>query len=75
MYGTLEKYKPKKKYNNNSKYVKPKEKVLINATKFTEGRQIIIDTFKNETFPMTPAGFSEDQEASRDEDKEKKKEW
>ena len=40
---------------------------------FYDGREIIIDAFKNEIFPMTPTSFSEDEETSRDEDKEGKK--
>ena len=55
-YGALEKYKTKK----NSKYVKPRAKLLINAKKNYEGRQTIIDAFKNKIFPMVPTGFEDD---------------
>ena len=55
-YGALEKYKPKK----NIKYVKPREKILINAKKNYEGRQMITDAFKNKIFPKKPTGFEDD---------------
>ena len=55
--GALEKYKPKK----NSKYVKPREKLLINTQNFYKGRQMIIDAFKNKILPMVHPGFSEDE--------------
>ena len=65
--GTLEKYKAKKK-----PYIEKRGKLLINARNVYEGRQMIIDAFKNKIFPMVPTGF-EDEEPSRDEDKEEKK--
>ena len=34
---------------------------------------MITDVFKNKIFPMTPTGFSEDEEPPRDEDKEEKR--
>ena len=33
---------------------------------------MIIDPFKNETFPMIPTGFSEDEEPSKSRDEEEK---
>ena len=66
VFGALEKYKPKK----NSKYVKPREKLLINSKNFYDGRKMIIDAFKNKIFSVVPTGFSEDEEPleSRDEE-------
>ena len=69
VYGALEKYKPKKEL-----YIEKRGKLLLNAKKIYKGREMIIDAFKNEIFPMTPTGFSEDdEETPRDEDKEEKK--
>ena len=64
MYGALEKYKPKKE-----PYIGKRNKLLINAKIFYDGREIIIDAFKNEIFLMTPTSFREDEEPPRDEDK------
>ena len=51
----MEKYKPKKE-----KYVSGRESLSLNAKKFYEGRQMIIDAFKNKIFPMVPTGFEDD---------------
>ena len=66
--GALKKYKLKKQ-----KYKENKENLLINAKKIYEGRQMIIDAFKNKIFPIVPTGFSEDKEPPRVEDEEEKK--
>ena len=55
MYAALEKYKPKKE-----PYVAKRGKLLTNAKKIYKGREMIIDAFKNEIFPMTPTGFEGD---------------
>ena len=68
IYGALEKYKPKK----NSKFNKPREKLLINSKNFHDGRKMIIDAFKNKIFPMAPTGFSEDEEPSGSRNEEQK---
>ena len=69
VYGALEKYKPKKE-----PYIGKRNKLLINAKNFYDGREIIINAFKNEMFPMTPTGFSDEEESPRDEYKKEKKE-
>ena len=43
VYGELEKYKPKKE-----PYVGKREKLLTNAQNFYDGREMIIDAFKND---------------------------
>ena len=55
VYGALEKYKPKKE-----SYVGKRGKLLINAKNFYEGRQMIIDVFKDKIFPLVPTGFEDD---------------
>ena len=67
VYGALEKYKPKEE-----PYIEKRRKLLINADNFYKGREMIIDAFKNEIFPMVPTGFSEDQEPSESRDEEEK---
>ena len=69
MFNALQAYKPKKE-----PYIGKRNKLLINAKNFYDGKEIIIDAFQNEIFPMTPTGFSEDEEPPRGEDKEEKKE-
>ena len=49
-----------KSINQNKNHALKKEKKLINAKNFYEGRQIIINAFKNEIFLMTPTGFEND---------------
>ena len=56
-YNALKRYAPKKE-----KYISDRESLLINAKTFYEGRQMIIDAFKNKIFPMVPTGFDEDEE-------------
>ena len=51
----LKNYKSKK-----TKYKENKEKLLINAQNFYDGRDMIIKAFKNKIFPKTPTGFEED---------------
>ena len=67
VYGALEIYKPIKK-----PYIEKRRKFLINANNFYKGREMIIDAFKNEVFPMVPTGFSEDEEPSESRDEEEK---
>ena len=55
VFGALEIYKPKKE-----KYVSGRKSLLINAKFFYEGRQMIIDAFKNKIFPKAPSGFEDD---------------
>ena len=38
------------------------EKLLINAKKFYDGREIIINAFKDKIFPMVPTGFGPDED-------------
>ena len=54
-FGALENYAPKKE-----KYVSGRKGLLINAKKIYEGRQMIIDSFKNKIFPKAPTGFEND---------------
>ena len=65
--GALKKYKLKKQ-----KYKENKEKLLIYADNSYKGREMIIDAFKNEIFPMVPTGFSDDEEPSENRDEEEK---
>ena len=51
----LKSHKPKKR-----KYKENKEKLLINAQNFYDGRRIIINAFKNEIFPLVPSGYTSD---------------
>ena len=67
MYGALEKYKQKKE-----PYIEKIRKLLINADNFYKGREMIIDAFKHEIFPMVPTGLSEDEEPSESRDEEEK---
>ena len=46
------------------KYIEGKTKLLINAKKFYDGRETIINAFRNKIFPMTPSGFSSDDDIS-----------
>ena len=48
-------YKPKK-----TKYKENKEKYLINAQNFYDGREMIINESKNEIFPLVPSGYTSD---------------
>ena len=51
--GALKNYKPKR-----PKYKENKEKLLINAqSNFYDGREMIINAFKNKVFPKVPTGF------------------
>ena len=68
VHGALEKYKQKKE-----PYIEKRRKLLINSKKLYDGREIIIDAFKNKMFPMASTGFEDDEEPPSDEDKEKKK--
>ena len=49
----LKNYKPKK-----TKYKENKEKLLINAQNFYDGREMIINAFKNGIFPLVPTGYT-----------------
>ena len=40
------------------KYKEGKTKLLINARNFYDGREMIINAFRNKVFPMAPSGFS-----------------
>ena len=52
----LKKYKPRK----DSKYYKLKDDPLINIQNFYDGREMIINAFKNKIFPLQdPANFPE----------------
>ena len=51
----LKNYKPKKQ-----KYKENKEKLLNNAQNFYDGREMIINAFKNEIFPLVPSGYTSD---------------
>ena len=42
------------------KYKETKEKLLINTQDFYDGREMIINAFKNEIFPAASTGFEED---------------
>ena len=59
------------KQKKNCKYVEPRENLLINAENFYDGREIIIDAFKNKIFPMTPTGFSENEAGEKSSESEK----
>ena len=50
-------------------HVKKKKSLLINAKNFYDGREMIIDAFKNKIFPLVPTDFEDDV----DEDKLLKK--
>ena len=54
--GALDLYNPRK-----TKYIEDKTKLLINAKKFYDRREIII-VFKNKIFPMIPTGFGPDED-------------
>ena len=45
----LKAYRPR----NNSKYYKLKQDLLINAQNFYDGREMIIEAFKNKIFPLS----------------------
>ena len=68
MYGVLEGYKPKREL-----YIEKRGKFLINAKNFYDGREMIIDVFKNKIFPKAPTALEDDEEPPKDEDKEEKK--
>ena len=51
----MKNYKPKKQ-----KYKENKEKPLVNAQNFYDGRDMVIKTFKNGIFPLVPTGFEGD---------------
>ena len=53
-FSALKKYKPK-----NFDYLTARKNLLNNAKKFFDGREIIINTFKNKIFPLRPEGFPE----------------
>ena len=55
MIGALKSYKPKR-----PKYKENKEKLLINAQNFYDGRELIVDTFKNRIFSLVPSGYTSD---------------
>ena len=46
------------------KYTEGKTELLINAKTFYDGRETIINAFRNKIFPMTPSGFSSDDDIS-----------
>ena len=55
IHGALKNYKPKRpKYNEN------KEKLSINAQNFHDGREMIVNAFKNGIFPLVPSGYTSD---------------
>ena len=51
----LKNYKSKK-----PKYKENKEKLLINAKNFYDGREMTINAFKNGIFPLVPSGYISD---------------
>ena len=51
----LEKYKPLK-----PDYNKRRDNLLINATRFYDGRKIIVNAFRNKIFPIVPSDFASD---------------
>ena len=53
----LDKYKPKK-----LKYINDRRELLINGQNFYDGREMIIEAFKNKIFPMIPTGFDSDED-------------
>ena len=55
--GALTIYNPKK-----TKYIDGKKEILINAKKIYDGREMIINAFKNKIFPVIPTGFSSDED-------------
>ena len=57
--------KPKK----GGQYYKKIQDLLTNSKHFYDRRQMIVNVFKNEIFPMVPIDSSEDEELSEDEDK------
>ena len=64
----LKDYKPKKK----SKYYKLKQDLLINAKKFYDGREMIVEAFENKIFPFYSGNYYEelDEEPSEGENEE-----
>ena len=61
-----EKYKPKK-----PDYETARKNLLINAKNFYDGREMIIDTFKNKMFPLSTEDFFEDEGTDEDESNDK----
>ena len=53
--GALKNYKPTR-----LKYKKNKEKLLINAQNFYNGREMIVNAFKNGIFPLVSSGYTSD---------------
>ena len=58
----LDKYKPGK-----LDYETARKNLLINAKKFYDGREIIINAFKNKIFPLSPENFPEYKGRDKDE--------
>ena len=61
----LEKYGPK-----NSDYATSRKNLLINAKKFYDGREMIINAFKNKTSPHSTEHFFQDEDKDEDEDED-----
>ena len=58
----LDKYKPRK-----PDYETPRKNLSINAKKFYDGREMIINTFKNKIFPLSSEDFPEYKDRDEDE--------
>ena len=67
--GALKRYTPR-----DNKYVEAKNKLLNNAKNFYEGREKIIEGFKNRVFPLYCNEIYEQMEASAATAKEEKEE-
>ena len=59
----MKKYKPRKE-----PYIEKREKLLTNSKNFYDGRETIIDPFKNKIFSTSPTDFSEDDKSSEGRD-------
>ena len=48
--------------------IKKKGSLLVNARNFYDGREMIINAFKNKIFPIAPTGFSSSEEEDKSPD-------
>ena len=60
-FAALEKYEPK-----TSDYATARKNLLINAKNFYDGREMIINAFKDKIFPLIPEDFFENEDEDED---------
>ena len=60
-FAALEKYEPK-----TSDYATARKNLLINAKNFYDGREMIINAFKDKIFPLSPEDFFENEDEDED---------